>query len=99
MAKKSVCPITRHQFWEKAEAVKMTLNGQELIVPTKEFSSGSLGWYYNGKATVMIDGVAVQVQLGLTLTIVGSKELPPDPNATPAPAPPAPPATLDQPQS
>jgi hypothetical protein len=44
----------------------------------KEFSTGSLGWYLNGKTTIEIDGKPVAVQIGLNLTIVGSKELPKD---------------------
>ena len=40
----------------------------------KAFSTGSFGWYLNGKTTVMVDGKAVSVQIGLNLTLVGSKE-------------------------
>jgi len=38
------------------------------------FSTGSFGWYYNGKTTVMVDGKPLSVQVGLNLTVVGSKE-------------------------
>ena len=48
------------------------------MAEVKEFSTGSLGWYLNGKATLEIDGKPVQVQIGLNLTLVGSKELPKD---------------------
>jgi hypothetical protein len=41
----------------------------------KEFSTGSLGWYLNGKTMVEVDGLPVAVQIGLNLTVVGSKEL------------------------
>ncbi len=44
----------------------------------KAFSTGSFGWYRNGKTTVMVDGKAVSVQIGMNLTIVGSKEAPRD---------------------
>ena len=37
--------------------------------------TGSLGWYLNGKTVIEINGVAVSVQIGMNLTIVGSKEL------------------------
>jgi hypothetical protein len=50
----------------------------------KEFSTGSLGWYLNGKVSVEIDGRPVAVQIGMNLTIVGSKELPADEPTTEA---------------
>jgi hypothetical protein len=79
MAKKTTCPISRAEFWEKAEDLKVSINGQEAIFAEKKgFSTGSLGWYLNGKTAVEIGGKRVAVQIGLNLTIVGSKELPED---------------------
>jgi hypothetical protein len=71
---KSPCPITKTQFLEKAEAVKITINGQELIADRREFSTGSFGWYHNGKVVITVDGKPLSVQVGLNLTVVGSKE-------------------------
>ncbi len=76
MASKTTCPITRAQFREHAKPVEVLINGIPLIAEVKEFSTGSLGWYLNGKTTIMIDGKPVSVQIGMNLTIVGSKELP-----------------------
>ncbi len=76
MAKKTSCPITREQFREKAKAVSVTIAGSNLLAEVKEFKTGSLGWYLTGKVNVEIDGQPVSVQVGLNLTIVGSKELP-----------------------
>lgn len=76
MARKTVCPITRRQFRDKAQSVTITLGGVPMVIPTKEFSTGSLGWYLNAKTMLEVDGKQVPVQLGLSLTIVGSKELP-----------------------
>jgi hypothetical protein len=76
MAKKTSCPITREQFRANAKQVPITIAGQQLAADVKEFSTGSLGWYLNGKTNIEIDGVLVSVQIGLNLTIVGSKELP-----------------------
>jgi hypothetical protein len=90
MAKKTTCPVTRDQFRTKAKHVTITIGGQELIAPVKEFSTGSLGWYLNAKTTIDVGGTPVPVQIGLNLTIVGSKELPPDAAPAPAPAPAAP---------
>lgn len=77
MAKKTTCPISRSDFHGKAKPVAVTINGQPpLLADVKEFSTGSLGWYLNGKATIDVGGTMVSVQIGMNLTIVGSKELP-----------------------
>jgi hypothetical protein len=78
MAKKTTCPITREEFRAKAKALTVTINGANHLVEVKEFSTGSLGWYLNTKMPIEIDGKVVSVQIGLNLTIVGSKELPKD---------------------
>jgi hypothetical protein len=71
---KTACPVTRTQFTEKAEPLKVVINGQELLAEVKEFSTGSFGWYLNGKIVVPIDGKNVSVQIGMNLAVVGSKE-------------------------
>ena len=88
MAKKTSCPITRAEFRAHAKAVDVKIQGVDLKAPVKEFSTGSLGWYLNGKTNIEIDGKIVAVQIGLNLTIVGSKDLERDEPA-PAAAPPA----------
>ncbi len=70
------CPITRKHFQEHAKPIEVTINGVPLIAEVKEFSTGSLGWNISNKTTVNLGGTAVSVQIGLNLTIVGSKELP-----------------------
>jgi hypothetical protein len=87
MAKKTVCPISRADFSAKAKPVTIKINDEEIAVPVKLFSTGSLGWYLNRKIEIDVGGVKVPVQVGLNLTIVGSKELPQD--APPAHAAPA----------
>ena len=79
---KTTCPITRDEFKANAKAVKVVINDVPLLAEVKEFSTGSLGWYLNGKTTIEINGKPVSVQIGLNLTIVGSKELPGGPAAT-----------------
>jgi len=54
--------------------MKVTINGQDMLAEVKQFSTGSFGWYMNGKTVVSIDGKAVSVQIGMNLTIVGSKD-------------------------
>jgi hypothetical protein len=71
---KSPCPISKTQFLERADAVKITIGSQEMTAEKREFSTGSFGWYFNGKTTVTVDGKPLSVQVGLNLTVVGSKE-------------------------
>ena len=75
--------ITREQFRAKAPSVKVVITGKEFEVGKKEFSTGSLGWYLNDKMDVEIDGVKVKVQIGMNLTVVGSKDLPQDASSAP----------------
>jgi len=57
-----------------AEPVKITIGGAEIIADKREFSTGSFGWYHNGKTTITVDGKPLSIQIGLNLTVVGSKE-------------------------
>jgi hypothetical protein len=83
MAKKSTCPISRNDFRTKAKPVKILIGEVPMMAEVKEFSTGSLGWYLNAKTTIEVDGVPVAVQIGMNLTIVGSKELPKDKESPP----------------
>jgi hypothetical protein len=76
MAKKTTCPISRAEFRTKAKPVTVKIGEVPLQAEVKEFSTGSLGWYLNGKTTIDVGGTPVSVQIGMNLTIVGSKELP-----------------------
>ena len=90
MAKKTTCPITRGEFRANAKPVTIKIGDIPLQAEVKEFSTGSLGWYLNGKTMIDVGGTLVPVQIGLNLTIVGSKELPGEAPAHPAPTTPAP---------
>lgn len=74
MPPKTVCPISRQDFLEKAEPLKIDINGFPMTAEPREFSTGSFGWYVNGKATQTVAGKTIQVQVGMNLIVVGSKE-------------------------
>jgi hypothetical protein len=59
-----------------AKPISVTINNVPLLADVKEFSTGSLGWYLNGKVSIDVGGTPVSVQVGMNLTVVGSKELP-----------------------
>ena len=75
---KTTCPVSRSEFRSHAKPVGVKINEVPLMAEVKEFSTGSLGWYLNGKMTIDVGGKMVSVQIGLNMTIVGSKELPKD---------------------
>jgi len=74
MPPKTSCPVTLTQFLEKAEPLKISINGQEMLAEVKQFSTGSFGWYMNAKTLVQVDGKALSVQIGMNLAVVGSKD-------------------------
>ena len=74
-AQKTKCPISRAHFAKEAKPLLVQIAGQQFVVNAREFGTGSLGWYANGKVAVEVGGVPVSVQVGINLTVVGSKEL------------------------
>ena len=75
-SRKTVSPVSRSQFVAQAKSIEVTINGQPMLAQVKEFSTGSMGWHVGDKVTVMIGDTPVKVQIGLTLTVIGSKDLP-----------------------
>jgi len=71
---KSPCPVSKTQFLDKAEPITVAINGQEMLADKREFSTGSFGWYINGKIVIQVDGKPLSVQVGMNLTVVGSKD-------------------------
>jgi hypothetical protein len=74
MPPKTSCPVSLTQFLEKAEPLKISINGQDMLAEVKSFSTGSFGWYLNGKTVIQVDGKAISVQIGANFTVVGSKD-------------------------
>ena len=78
MAKKTSCPVTRQEFQAHAKPIPVTIGTTTLPAEVKEFSTGSFGWYLGGKTSIEVNGKLVSVQIGMNLTVIGSKELPKD---------------------
>lgn len=74
--RKTVCPVSREQFRADAKPVEVAIAGQPVEALVKEFSTGSFGWHHGDKVTLKVGDTLVKVQVGLTLTVIGSKELP-----------------------
>jgi hypothetical protein len=74
--RKTLCPISRDAFVAQAREVEVTINGQPVMAQVKEFSTGSFGWHHGDKVTLKVGDTLMKVQVGLTLTVIGSKEAP-----------------------
>lgn len=75
MAVKTVCPITRTEFDEAAQPLSVNIGGHHFQATPMVFSSNSFGFHANGKLSLSIGGKPVLCQVGLNITVVGSKEL------------------------
>ena len=75
MAAKTTCPISRKDFAAKAKPIEVVIDGNKMLAVNREFSTGSMGWNISSKMTIMVGDTPVTVQVGMNLTIVGSKEL------------------------
>lgn len=76
MFRKTECPVTRDEFVAEAKGLQVVVNGQTLLAQVKEFSTGSFGWHVGDKLTILVGDTLVKVQVGLTMTVIGSKEAP-----------------------
>ena len=70
------CPISLSKFLGSAQPVRVEISGNGMMAEVKEFSTGSFGWYLNGKTVIDVAGTPLSVQIGMNLTVVGSKEAP-----------------------
>lgn len=69
------CPVTKDEFMHHAKP-SITLgnsDGMQLVGTLKEFSTGSFGYYGQGKVLVNVNGKPVWLQAAITLTAIGSK--------------------------
>ncbi|GBD37496.1 hypothetical protein HRbin36_02631 [bacterium HR36] len=69
-------PFSRSEFLEQAKPVEVTIAGMPVVADVKEFSTGSVGWYYSGKTAIRVGEQPVNVQVSVTITVIGSKDLP-----------------------
>jgi hypothetical protein len=63
-------------FKSSAQPVAVTIAGQTVTAEPKAFSTGSVGFFLNGKITVNVNGQLVRLQVSGNLTAIGSKEWP-----------------------
>lgn len=69
------CPVTRDEFRAGAKEIEVKIGDQTFMAEVKEFSTGSFGWFLQGKVSLPVGDTKVKTQIGLNLIIVGSKEV------------------------
>ena len=74
--RKTECPLTRDEFLAEAKGLQVTIDGKTVLASAREFSTGSFGWHHGDKLTLKVGDQEVRVQVGMTFTVIGSKEAP-----------------------
>ena len=65
---------TKTEFMSEAQAFEIQIGDQKLLMEPKKFSTGSVGFFSNGKVTMNVGGKLVKMQANVMLTAIGSKE-------------------------
>ena len=66
--------MTKSTFTTTAQPIAVTVAGQSLVATPKQFSTGSVGFYVNGKVPVRIGDQTVMLQISGSFAAIGSKE-------------------------
>lgn len=67
------CPVSLEQVMATMpQAVKIG-DAAAVYAEPKHFSTGSYGYFFNGKVTLLVDGVPTAFQIGMNITAVNSK--------------------------
>jgi len=67
--------MTKSNFISTATPLAVQIAGQPVVAAPKKFSTGSVGYFLNGKIDVRLpDGTTVKLQVSASLTAIGSKE-------------------------
>lgn len=77
--KKTALPAgtTKASLKAKCKPVTITIDGRPFTAEVREFSTGSVGFNINDKLELTLaDGSKVKCQVGVNITVIGSKEVP-----------------------
>lgn len=73
---KTVCSITRKAFLGSATPLPVAIGKSKAVANPKHFSTGSVGYCLTGKMLLPVGKQRLAVQVGINVTVVGSKDLP-----------------------
>jgi hypothetical protein len=67
--------MTKSAFITTAKPLAVVIDGNTITAGPKKFSTGSVGFFLNGKIEVSLaDGTIVKLQVSASLTAIGSKD-------------------------
>jgi hypothetical protein len=66
--------ISKEDFLAEAKEIEIIIAGKKYKATAKAFNTGSYGWNTNGKQSFEIDGKEVKCQVGINITVLGSKK-------------------------
>ena len=68
--------MTKEQFGQSAKALRVLIDETAVFANPKRFSTGSVGWNANAKTQIVVNGEALEIQVGINLTVIGTKNQP-----------------------
>jgi hypothetical protein len=68
--------MTKDQFGQSAKPLRILIDEMAILANPKRFSTGSVGWNANGKTQIVVNGEALEIQIGINLTVIGTKNQP-----------------------
>ena len=66
--------MTKDQFGQAAKPLRVLIDESSILAKPKRFKKGSVGWYANGKTQIVVNGEALEIQIGVNLTVIGTKD-------------------------
>lgn len=73
MRHKTTCPISLSDFAQLAKDINIEINGVPIVIATKNFASGSFGWYAGDKIRIKVGDQLILCQMSCSITVIGSK--------------------------
>ena len=68
--------MTKEQFAQFAKPLQVLIDETAIHALPKRFSTGSVGWNANAKTQIVVNGEALEIQIGINLTVIGTKNEP-----------------------
>ncbi len=66
--------MTKDQFGQAAKPLRVLVDESPIFANPKRFSTGSVGWNANAKTQIVVNGEALEIQVGINLTVIGTKD-------------------------
>ena len=68
--------MSKEQFGQCAKPLRVLIEETPIHALPKRFSTGSVGWNANAKTQIVVNGEALEIQIGINLTVIGTRNQP-----------------------